>query len=436
MKKLLGIFLTFLTGFAWAATPTPTAQWDVNEQGRTGDSCFYEQINGTLETCSGTTAVDSAGAIDGIDFTGAGYVLTNWGASGLSSTDTDSNFTIAIRLKQDTPVPATNVEWWAGYHDASSGNPGVRVGVNTTDDEDTKASWTDGTNSNFLNPSPDALQDGSESVVVFRRVGTELSLWKDGTEVVVNTYTLGNIVHEAFEIGAQNTTNSATWHFNGTMYWVAVWTTDLTDAQIGELDDTTNPFASTGLTTDATKCVFASGDEISVTANASTTSGDCDTAKSMFLSGGDLSNTRIGVLTDAYLANATETTTADNLTINSPDNGTTEHFNTSDCANPGCDDDSLYENADFLTEYSAFASGDDVWVTVSTGACDFEATTGVFSCTTLPATGTVRVYDVTATDWLTESSWTIEAPSSGLYLTPLNSPIRSPIRSPLRAPIQ
>jgi hypothetical protein len=192
------------------------------------------------------------------------------------------------------------------------------------------------------------------------------------------------------------------------------------------------PAAAGGLTTDATKCVFASGDEISVTANASTTSGDCATAKSMFLSGGDLSNTRIGVLTDAYLANATETTTADNLTINSPDNGTTEHFNTSDCANPGCDDDSLFENTDFLTEYPAFASGDDVWVTVETGACDVNAG-GVFECTTLPAGGVVRVYDVTATDWLTESTWSIDSPESNCQISIASQPtVRLIAYSPLR----
>jgi hypothetical protein len=217
----------------------------------------------------------------------------------------------------------------------------------------------------------------------------------------------------------------------------ATYGVDFADTERGVLIVLVFAPASTGLTTNATKCVFASGDEISVTANASTTSGDCDTAKSMFLSGGDLSNTRIGVLTNAYLANATETTTADNLTINSPDNGTTEHFNTSGCLNPGCDDDSLYENADFLTEYPAFASGDDVWVTVNTGACDFDATTGVFSCTTLPATGTVRVYDVTATDWLTESTWSIAAPvGEGAFRLSLDSPLRGVLRSPLRAPIQ
>jgi hypothetical protein len=186
-----------------------------------------------------------------------------------------------------------------------------------------------------------------------------------------------------------------------------------------------------------TQCEFASGDTISVTANASTTAGDCATAKADFLSGGSLSNTRIASATTAFLRNVTETSTAGSITINSPDDGVNEHFGTAACANPGCDDDSLYENSDFLTEYAAFASGDDVWVTVNTGACDFDATTGVFSCTTLPASGVVRVYDVTATDWLTESTWSIEAPvTSGSYRLRIASPLRDAIRSPLRAPIQ
>lgn len=175
-----------------------------------------------------------------------------------------------------------------------------------------------------------------------------------------------------------------------------------------------------------TQCEFASGDTISVTANASTTAGDCSTSKANFLSGGSLSNTRIASATTAFLRNATETSTGGSITINSPDNGTTEHFGTAGNASP--DPDSLYSDSDFTTEYSSFDSNsDDVWVTVSTGACDFEPVEGIFDCTVVPATGVVRVYDVSATDWLTESSWTVTSPQGDCQTDVVLSPLVRPI---------
>lgn len=422
MKKLLGIFLTFLTGFAWSASPTVTSV-----------TSGQDDVNDTTKTLTyPATILDSDGLLACIATDNNGITIT-WPAPWVE--DVQSGAPVATieascaHMNPDGTEDGTTFDitlgaseratWWIAVIDGWDGS--------------TAPEYTQ--NQDFANLTADPASitpSGGSDDYLYAASGMF-----DGQPGVTG-----------FSSGYANTGHvDPAISGSATISWSFKETTASTTEDPGVITlDTSStyvtytiavaPTASGGLTTDATKCVFASGDEISVTANASTTSGDCATAKSMFLSGGDLSNTRIGVLTNAYLANATETTTADNLTINSPDDGVTDHFGTAACANPGCDDDSLYENSDFLTEYAAFASGDDVWVTVNTGACDFEATTGVFSCTSVPATGVVRVYDVTATDWLTESSWTIEAPSSGLYLTPLNSPIRSPIRSPLRAPIQ
>ena len=198
------------------------------------------------------------------------------------------------------------------------------------------------------------------------------------------------------------------------------WTDDTVD--VGTTIQGTLDVAFSGA---ITKCVFASGDELTAS-NADTDSADCAQTKADFLSGGSLSNTRIASATTASMDNASETSTADAFTFNSPDNGTTEHFGTAGNASP--DPDSLYSDSDFTTEYASFDSNsDDVWVTVSTGACDFEPVQGIFDCTVVPATGVVRVYDVSATDWLTESSWTVTSPQGDCQTDVVLSPLVRPI---------
>lgn len=198
------------------------------------------------------------------------------------------------------------------------------------------------------------------------------------------------------------------------------WTDDTVD--VGTTIQGTLDVAFSGA---ITKCVFASGDELTAS-NADTDSADCAQTKADFLSGGSLSNTRIAAATTASMDNASETSTADAFTFNSPDNGTTEHFGTAGNASP--DPDSLYSDSDFTTEYSSFDSNaDDVWVTVSSGACDFEPVQGIFECTVVPATGVVRVYDVSATDWLTESSWTVTSLQGDCQTDVVLSPLVRPI---------
>ena len=100
----------------------------------------------------------------------------------------------------------------------------------------------------------------------------------------------------------------------------------------------------------------------------------------------------------------------------------------STAGNASPDPDSLYSDSDFTTEYASFDSNaDDVWVTVSTGACDFEPVQGIFECTVVPATGVVRVYDVSATDWLTESNWTVTSPQGDCQTDVVLSPLVRPI---------
>ena len=88
--------------------------------------------------------------------------------------------------------------------------------------------------------------------------------------------------------------------------------------------------------------------------------------------------------------------------MNSPDDGTTEHFGTLSCTPGSCsDEDSLYNIASFPAGYT---TGDDIWLTITSGACDFEATTGVFECTVVPMAAKFRMYSVSRTDWSVEST--------------------------------
>jgi len=202
-----------------------------------------------------------------------------------------------------------------------------------------------------------------------------------------------------FTISSTAPWRAYTFAFAGTTAASATTTWTDTTVDIGtDIQGTLN----TAFTGNPTLCEYASGDTIAVTANASTTAGDCANAKSDFLQNGSLENTRIGVGTTAHLKNDTEVSAAGSITMNSPDNGTTEHFGTLGCTPGSCADaDSLYNIVNFPAGY---VTGDDIWLTITSGACDFEPTTGVFECTAVPMAAKFRMYSISRTDWSVEST--------------------------------
>ena len=202
-----------------------------------------------------------------------------------------------------------------------------------------------------------------------------------------------------FTISSDGTWRSYTFAFAGST--PASATTTWTDQTV-DIGTAIQGTLNTAFTGNPTLCEYASGDTIAVTANANTTSGDCANAKSDFLQNGSLENTRIGAATTAFLKNATEVSAPGSITMNSPDDGTTEHFGTLGCTPGSCADaDSLYNIVNFPAGY---VTGDDIWLTITSGACDFEPTTGVFECTAVPMAAKFRMYSTSRTDWSVEST--------------------------------
>lgn len=374
--------------------------------------------NGGLPTItwpSGFTEIQSS-YTDG--FRASGGVAWDVAAS-----ETSFTFTIANEQDETTAVvcefSATDLDLSAvdasnenaALIDTNSTSIGTNGATNTTNDALVIASlhnrqsnsWT----STSLSNSFVSQHDSGEVARAGIQVATKVVSSAASQSTTFSTTDSGTKVYATVIVFASSTATT-------------VWTDDTVD--VGTTIQGTLTVAFSGA---ITKCVFASGDEL-VASNADTDSADCAQTKADFLSGGSLSNTRIAAATTASLDNASETSTADTFTFNSPDDGVTDHFGTSGNASP--DPDSLYSNSDFTTEYASFDSNaDDVWVTVSTGACDFEPVEGIFECTVVPATGVVRVYDVSATDWLTESTWSVVTPGGGcqtdVVLTPLVRPI-------------
>lgn len=455
MRKLLSVFLLFVAIPSWGAisnTPVQTA----------GDTGFAQTVlldssdswstptSGNLLVCH--TSVRPTGTEDvQISLTGAGTWTEEQSYEGTASGSAKG----AVFWKESD---GTETAITGDGGSASINNISIVCAEYSSTDLDISAAAA--SNEDVSNVSSSVTSQGTGSAsntvadaLVLVGLSVKIASRWDGTGPSISGYTIdvkqpagagsNALTAIASKVVSSTASQSGTWTttdtgsnaygtiliFDGVSGSTTTWTDETVDIGTQDMVGTLDVAFSAA----ADECEMANGDQIPVTSGGSTTGGTCDVTKAMFLSGGVLSNTRIASATTAFLRNTTETSTADNMTFNSPDNGTTEHFGTSTCANPGCDNDSLYENADFLTEYAAFASGDDVWVTVQSGACDFDPTTGIFECTSLPASGYVRVYDVTATDWLTESSWSIDSPDGScghaISLTPTVRPIAySPVK--------
>ena len=446
MRRLLAFMLAFAASSAWAVIPTPTAQWDVNAQGRSGDSCFYEQINGTLETCTGSPAVDTSNSYDGIDFDGTDdYVTVNFAASALTSGDVNSDFTMCARVEVDTP--SVNYEWFMGY--ADSATTAIRIGMSTDENEETAAAFVDGTNSNFSNPSPDAPQDGSENVICYSREdGGDLVVYLNGTEEDSDAGTFATVTADGFEIGAQDTQNTARWFLDGTILWVAVWTSDLTVSEIQELDDSDNPFDTTPTISfddstpdldvnvvitlsqalaggNPTKLINAdTSDEVScVSATSTTCTLQFDSTE--LIDTGDLDNTTLGVAYNWKLSDGTNESATTQATINLQQSGSywaVELTCDEDGTPNDCNDDSLMKGDDWTA--LGLDTGDEVLLVTTSGVISGLSTDLALSGTP-PLTANLYAY--TAGEWLAASTLTVNESCERVISSPISSPIMSPV---------
>jgi hypothetical protein len=371
------------TGAAWDQSTLGT--WTQLDDSIDVDSNYnwmlYAKVADGTEDALDLTLTSS----NGVQSVGLCYAIQDWGGSitdiEVSTSATGSTSTAPDPSSLTPTWGSGDTLWIAMYIDGHGDNEATAYPTSYTANQLTQDSNGSGSNTVAIGAATRENATATEDPAAFTTANS--SNW------------------EAFTVGVKAAGSTTT------------WTDDTVD--VGTTIQGTLDVAFSGA---ITKCVFASGDELTAS-NADTDSADCAQTKADFLSGGSLSNTRIASATTASMDNASETSTADTFTFNSPDNGTTEHFGTAGNASP--DPDSLYSDSDFTTEYSSFDSNaDDVWVTVST-------VEGIFECTVVPATGVVRVYDVSATDWLTESSWTVTSPQGDCQTDVVLSPLVRPI---------
>ena len=243
------IYTSASDSFVFTATATQLTsglqgQWDINTRGRT-DNDFYEHINGTVESSTGTT-LDTSRGYAAMSYDTNDYTISSFPAS-LAANFADNNFTIAVRFQQDDTAGGTQSLVFA----ADASDTGTRTGtyLDTSADRPYAQKVGAGTDLYF----GDLTGVGTaEQVLVFRREGpTNHDLWLDDTEVETNTSTTpGNhgSVYDQIVFGKYGALN--TFYLQGDIIWVGIWDRALTDAEIQLLNDDTNPFWSNPATGD------------------------------------------------------------------------------------------------------------------------------------------------------------------------------------------
>jgi len=389
--------------------PTPDFQADVNTRGRTDDT-FYDHVNDAVMSATGSPTVAGSGNDQYLTFNGSSqYVQTSMPAS-LSATFADSQYTISARVKSTGAIAAYSHIF--GFNNATDSRR-VNILFDNTAGYALAGFDTPSGTDVFLN-STTQIDDTNFHVVTMRADGTDLSLWVDGTEVDTDTTTRGTMGTLNELCIARRGGTGDNWHLAGSVQWVAVWESALTDAQIGELDDLSNPFALTISVDDSTidphpdtvvtitKSAVWNG-TVSATIEGSTiTLTDIDTTHKSFtldiddlLPGGDWNAIR--PVTDATLAvtDSDGTFTTEVQIVFSP--SVAEDYVNS----PGVNVGTYLAVPGAVTGDPHFAFwhiGGGVRDKTISGTTD--AGTGYFAPITLPSQGRLIAYDVSAGAWL------------------------------------
>lgn len=459
-KHIILFMLAIIPVMASAAIPTPSAQWDVNVDGRTDDD-LYERVNGTVESSTGAPAVDTAGTYDSLDYNGTNeYTNITTFPAGLSSTFVDSDYTIAVRFKIGNASP-TDFESIFGVFKSGDGNDRIHIVLNTSTGAILGA-HAGGTGGSSIFLSSGQTRTTSQEVVVVQRCdATDCSLWVDGTEYDTDSSTrptMGAYDIVGFAARLDGDLGSQPWYYEGHIYWAAVWEEALSDSEIQELDDAENPFVSSAPTAtidddtpavgqevtvtlsealaggNPTKAVFDSGDEITCTSATSTT---CTFTfdRDYFVASGTLDNTPLGAATVLLEDGSANQSLTDSITIS----GTSGvHFGVTSIA---CDSDDTPQVCDAGTLIqSPIEQGDQALSTIVAGCSWSDLTTHVVPYVTGCPQQTdfeTSFFDTTASSWtiIYEDSIagvaTSEECESGMFSKPFSKPFGRPTNDPL-----
>ncbi len=228
------------------AIPTPKSQLDVNTRGRS-DNTFYDHITSTVLSATASPTVGGSGSEQFLTFNGTTQYVQASMPTGLSSTFADGDYTIAAKIKTTGAISANT--WVFGFNNAADSRR-VNIGLSSASGAPLHGFDTVSGTDCFITGSSDA-DDTNWHVIVNRRVGTTFSCWLDGTKIGESTVAVGTMGTLDEYCIARRGGSTDNWHFPGSVMWAAVWDNDLSDSEIGELDDVANPFLTTpGVTVD------------------------------------------------------------------------------------------------------------------------------------------------------------------------------------------
>lgn len=243
LRLLLALALSIpaLPSFA-ALADNMEGQWDINTRGRS-DNDWYDHVNAVAESSTGSPSTTTGdGGYTGMVYDGSDDETDLTFPSGLSSTFANGAFTLAVRVVIDG---SADFEFIFGAYASGSD----RANILKNGDNYAEASVRNSSDGTDPAGSTD-LSGTTEHVIVFRRTSTgtaDFELWVDGSEVssVSGSTTITSSTDMA--IGGWGPNTDGFWElFEGEVYWAAVWDRSLSDAEIGELDDSENPFDSGG----------------------------------------------------------------------------------------------------------------------------------------------------------------------------------------------
>ena len=245
--------------------------------------------------------------------------------------------------------------------------------------------------------------------------------------------------------GPHSTTVSTTGGSQKNYAAIAAWQESVSTPTTTWTDDTVDPDGSQNisgtldiaLSSAITKMVCSNGDEHTTTTGTPTTNAASFTIDptTTWVDTGSLNNTELGTAISCYLANASETSTGDNITFNMMASGNgwaiESTCDSDDTPNP-CDPDSVFKDNDWTTTVN---TGDDVLLVASAGTVAGFSVQGVISGTP-PITGEFFTWNETGSVWRALDTLTIpEAAATSCHANVIQTLTSNPTDSPVRAPV-
>ncbi|MGB5662006.1 Ig-like domain-containing protein, partial [Eudoraea sp.] len=222
-----------------ATLTTPVAQWDVNTRGRTDDA-FYDHVadDGTPETGINNPVLDSTGQLDGLNFNGSNqWVDIPWPAN-IPADFVDNDFTMAVRAKlEDLSVFHTIFT----AAEVAVLNKRLELIQLTSDPGAANVNNGAGIVNNIDGVTP--ITVNQEFVLALRRNGNQATLWLNGVQdqgLTLGLNVLGAL--DRISLARRYSSSGGLGHFDGTIYWAAIWAGALTNQEMADMAATANPF--------------------------------------------------------------------------------------------------------------------------------------------------------------------------------------------------